>query len=46
MTVLEVIKEKGLQENELLVGNYFKEKLLNLKRKYPQLADFRGKDCF
>lgn len=45
-TVLELIKEEGLQENALFVGNYFKDKLLDLKSKYSQLADVRGEGLF
>ncbi len=42
--VLRVIDEEGIQENALVVGNYLKEQLLDLQKKYPQqIGEVRGK---
>lgn len=46
LSVLEVIEEQQLQENALLVGNYYKSLFLNLKEKYPSIGDVRGSGLF
>ena len=45
-SVLEVIEEENLQENALLVGNFLKSQLANLKEKYPIIGDVRGEGLF
>lgn len=44
--VLSVIKEEKLQENALLVGNYFKESLKSLQSRFPVIGDIRGHGLF
>ncbi|MEO0340225.1 MAG: aminotransferase class III-fold pyridoxal phosphate-dependent enzyme, partial [Bacteroidota bacterium] len=44
--VLKVIKEEGLQANALRIGNYLKQKLGNLQKKYPIIGDVRGAGLF
>src|ERR1700674_3297736 len=38
-----VIEEEALLENAHTVGNYFRDKLEELQRKYPVIGDVRGK---
>ncbi len=44
--VLRTVKEEGLQENALKVGNYLKEGLHSLSKTFPIIADIRGKGLF
>ncbi len=44
--VLDVIESEGLQENALETGNYFKNGLNELARKYPLIGDVRGYGLF
>lgn len=44
--VLDVIEEEGLQENARVVGGYLKQKLEDLKNKFPIVADVRGHGLF
>ncbi|MFT6808766.1 MAG: 4-aminobutyrate aminotransferase-like enzyme/Ser/Thr protein kinase RdoA (MazF antagonist) [Saprospiraceae bacterium] len=44
--VLQVIKDEGLQGNALVVGNYLKEKLRELKREFEVIGDVRGEGLF
>mgnify|MGYP001158644489 FL=1 len=41
--VLKVIKEENLQENALKVGEKFLERLKDLKQRYQEIGDVRGK---
>jgi len=45
-TVLDIIKNENLQQNAKNVGNYFMERLSELKQKYACIADIRGKGLF
>ena len=40
--VIEVIEEENLRENTYVVGGYLREKLEELKEKYPLIGDVRG----
>jgi 4-aminobutyrate aminotransferase-like enzyme/Ser/Thr protein kinase RdoA (MazF antagonist) len=42
LAVLEVIEKEGLQDNALEVGNYLKERLGNIKEKYPMIGELHG----
>lgn len=44
--VLSEIKERGLQENALEVGDFLKEELKKLQVKYPIIGDIRGQGLF
>ncbi|MFZ1806147.1 MAG: aminotransferase class III-fold pyridoxal phosphate-dependent enzyme [Cyclobacteriaceae bacterium] len=44
--VLNVIKDKGLQQNAKEMGNYLKEELTHLKNSYPIIGDVRGLGLF
>jgi len=46
LAVLNEIESKNLQENAFSVGKYMKEKLLDLKKKYPLIGDVRGLGLF
>ncbi|XP_063700685.1 alanine--glyoxylate aminotransferase 2, mitochondrial [Culicoides brevitarsis] len=41
--VLNVIKDEGMQENSLKMGNYFLEQLAQLRDEYEIIGDVRGK---
>ena len=43
---LRIIEEEGLLENSTIVGEYLKDKLLELKEKYVLIGDVRGKGLF
>ena len=45
-SVLTVVKEEGLQQNALEVGNYLKEGLKVLQQDHPIIGDVRGKGLF
>ena len=46
-SVLEIIENEKLQKNALLVGNYLKNKLIKLKKKFPnKIIDVRGEGLF
>ncbi len=45
-TVLEVIREEGLQENALEVGEYLKKGLRSLQQQFPIIGDVRGEGLF
>lgn len=45
-SVLTVVKEEGLQQNALEVGNYLKDGLKVLQKDYPIIGDVRGKGLF
>ncbi len=40
---IEIIKRAKLVENSKIVGDYLKEKLLELQDKYPEIGDVRGR---
>ena len=40
--MLRVIEEEKLMEKARLQGNYLKERLLGLQKKYPLIGDVRG----
>lgn len=44
--VLQVIRDEGLQQNALKIGNYLKENFWNLSKAYPILGDVRGEGLF
>jgi len=44
--VLRVIKEEGLQEHALQVGNYMKEELTKMQGEFPIIGDVRGQGLF
>jgi len=44
--VLDIIKADSLQENALEVGNYWRDELLALQRRFPVMADVRGYGVF
>jgi 4-aminobutyrate aminotransferase-like enzyme/Ser/Thr protein kinase RdoA (MazF antagonist)/murein DD-endopeptidase MepM/ murein hydrolase activator NlpD len=44
--VLDVIKEEGLQQNALVVGEYVKEGLRTLASEFPIIGDVRGQGLF
>ena len=44
--VLEVVEEEGLQKHALDTGNYYKNRLLDLKNKFPEIGDVRGEGLF
>ncbi len=46
LEVLRVIREEGLQENALRVGNYLKEKLRELQKEFSVIGDVRGQGLF
>lgn len=45
-SVLEIIEEENLIQNAMEVGNYFKQQLLLLQKKYPIIYDVRGEGLF
>lgn len=44
--VLDVIETENLQEQACVVGNYLKNELKTLGKKYPEVADVRGEGLF
>lgn len=46
LEVLNVIKDKGLQQNAKKIGNYMKKRLTQLKNNYPIIGDVRGMGLF
>ena len=44
--VLNVIEKYHLQKNALLIGEYLKNKLISLAKKFPIIGDIRGKGLF
>lgn len=46
MAVLETIREDGLQENALVVGNYLMEGISSLADRYHVIGDVRGSGLF
>ena len=44
--VLRVIREEGLQENALAVGNYLKEELTKMQQEFPIIGEVRGQGLF
>jgi 4-aminobutyrate aminotransferase-like enzyme len=44
--VLRVIKEEGLQEHALQVGNYLKEEFTKMQDEFPIIGDVRGQGLF
>ena len=46
LEVLRVVKDENLQEHALELGNYLKEKLIELQGKYPIIGDVRGHGLF
>ncbi len=44
--VLDIIESDGLQENALAVGNYWREELEALQRRFSVIADVRGYGIF
>jgi len=43
LAVLDVLKNENLQENALKVGNYLKEKLSIIQKKFPVIYSIRGR---
>ncbi|HOJ63027.1 MAG TPA: aspartate aminotransferase family protein [Spirochaetota bacterium] len=41
-TVLDIIEKENILENVIVVGKYFKNRLLELKEKYPSIVNIRG----
>jgi len=46
LAVLDVIEQEGLQENARVVGEYLKNRLQELKQKFPLIGDVRGLGLF
>ncbi|MDX1410536.1 MAG: aminotransferase class III-fold pyridoxal phosphate-dependent enzyme [Nitrospirales bacterium] len=46
LSVLKVIESQKLQHHALTVGTYLKEKLRDLKTRYPLIGDVRGEGLF
>ena len=46
LAVLRVLEEENLQEGALRVGNYLKESLRALQKRYPLIGDVRGSGLF
>ncbi len=46
LSVLNVIEKEDLQQHALTVGTYLKEKLSDLKTRYPLIGDVRGEGLF
>jgi ethanolamine-phosphate phospho-lyase len=46
LEVLNILEEEKLQENALVVGNYYKDELKKLHLEYPCIADVRGQGLF
>ena len=44
--VLRTVREEGLQENALKTGEFLKEELLSLSKRFPILGDIRGQGLF
>ncbi len=44
--VLQIVKEENLQQHALMIGNYLKKGLNELKEKYPIIGDVRGHGLF
>ncbi|QTD38878.1 aminotransferase class III-fold pyridoxal phosphate-dependent enzyme [Polaribacter batillariae] len=44
--VLQTVKNNNLQENALIVGDYLKQKLLKLSKKFPIIRNVRGQGLF
>jgi 4-aminobutyrate aminotransferase-like enzyme/Ser/Thr protein kinase RdoA (MazF antagonist) len=44
--VLRVIRDEGLQENALAIGNYLKEELTKWQPEFPVIGDIRGQGLF
>ena len=42
LAVIKLIEEEDLRSNARIVGGYFREKLEELKEKYPVIGDVRG----
>ena len=45
-SVLKIVKEEGLQENALEIGNYIMAGFKNLANRFPIIADVRGHGLF
>jgi ethanolamine-phosphate phospho-lyase len=46
LAVLDVIEEENLQENAMVVGNYYKTLMEQLKQQYACIGDVRGSGLF
>lgn len=46
MALLDVLEQDQLQENSRVLGNYFKEQLLNMAADFEELGDVRGEGLF
>jgi len=46
LAVLKVVEEENLQDRALRVGNYLKQSLLSLQKRYPIIGDVRGSGLF
>lgn len=44
--VLDIVEEEELQKNALVVGNYYKSKLMKLQSEFSCIADVRGQGLF
>jgi len=44
--VLDILKEENLQENALIVGNYYKSELKKLQSEFSCIGDVRGQGLF
>lgn len=46
LSVLEVLKDEGLQQNAAMVGNYYKSLFKEMQAKYGCIGDVRGEGLF
>ena len=46
LAVIEAVERAGLQENALETGTYLKDRLLDLRERFPLIGDVRGRGLF